>query len=53
MVQLGRDLDPSSFDRTDLVDVKDDPDTLPHDVVFHRLHYLACHQNSVAVRETI
>ncbi|KAJ9615693.1 hypothetical protein H2200_001769 [Cladophialophora chaetospira] len=46
-----RKLDPSSFDRTDLVDVKDDPDTLPHDVLFHRLHYLACHQDTVAVRE--
>jgi hypothetical protein len=45
------DLDPSSFDRTDLVDVKDDPDTLPHDVLFHRLHFLACHQNTVAIKE--
>ncbi|OAL24783.1 hypothetical protein AYO22_05572 [Fonsecaea multimorphosa] len=44
-------LDPSSFDRTDLVDVKDDPDTLPHDILFHRLHYLACHQNTTVIKE--
>ena len=46
-----RDLDESTFDRTDLVDVKDDPDTLPHDFLFYRLHYLACHQNTIAIRE--
>jgi malonyl-CoA/methylmalonyl-CoA synthetase len=46
------DIDPTSFDRHDLVPVEDDARTLPHDVLFHRLHYLACHQNAVAIRDT-
>jgi malonyl-CoA/methylmalonyl-CoA synthetase len=44
-------LDPSSFDRFDLISVEDDSNTLPHDAFFHRLHYLACHQNSIAIRD--
>jgi malonyl-CoA/methylmalonyl-CoA synthetase len=46
-----RNLNPATFDRTDLVDVADEPDTLPHDILFHRLHFLACHQDQIAVRE--
>jgi hypothetical protein len=44
-------IDSSSFDRFDLVSVEDDSNTLPHDAFFHRLHYLACHQNSIAIRD--
>ncbi|KAK5048671.1 hypothetical protein LTR84_005762 [Exophiala bonariae] len=46
------DIDPECFDRTDLVYVEDDLNTLPHDIIFHRLHFLACHQNTVAIRDT-
>lgn len=44
-------LDPSSFDRTDIVHYQNEPDMLPSDIIFQRLHYLACFQNGPAVRE--
>jgi hypothetical protein len=47
-----RDLDPASFDRTDLASLPDQPDALPHDVIFHRLHYLANHHSGKAVKES-
>ena len=46
-----QNLDPSSFDRTDLVQVNEAPQNLPHDLVFHRLHYLACHRDAIAVKD--
>lgn len=46
-----RGIDPSSFDRTDLVHYREDGDCLPNDILFQRLHYLAIYRNGSAVKE--
>jgi acyl-CoA synthetase (AMP-forming)/AMP-acid ligase II len=45
------DLDPSSFDRTDFCPSHEGLTVLPHDIIFHRLLYLATNQHTVAIRE--
>ncbi|KEF54498.1 uncharacterized protein A1O9_09665 [Exophiala aquamarina CBS 119918] len=44
-------LDPATFDRTDLTTRHVGPLVLPHDLLFHRLHFLALHSNASAVRD--
>ena len=44
-------LDPATFDRTDLTLRHEGPLVLPHDIIFHRLHYLALNSNPSAVKD--
>jgi acyl-CoA synthetase (AMP-forming)/AMP-acid ligase II len=44
-------LDPATFDRTDLTTRHEGPLVLPHDLLFHRLHFLAFYSNTSAVRD--
>lgn len=44
-------LDPATFDRTDLTTRHTGPLVLPHDLLFHRLHFLALHSDTFAVRD--
>ncbi|KAK5282440.1 hypothetical protein LTR40_003328 [Exophiala xenobiotica] len=44
-------LDPATFDRTDLTTRHEGPLVLPHDLLFHRLHFLAFYSNTSAVKD--
>lgn len=44
-------LDPATFDRTDLTIRHEGPLVLPHDIIFHRLHFLALNSNTSAVKD--
>ncbi len=44
-------LNPTAFDRTDFVPFHEGDHVLPHDLLFHRLYFLAVNQNSVAVKD--
>ncbi|KIW79440.1 hypothetical protein Z517_06052 [Fonsecaea pedrosoi CBS 271.37] len=45
-------LDPASFDRTDFFPPHEGENVLPHDLLFHRLYFLALNQNTTAVRDS-
>ena len=45
------ELDPATFDRTDFSPLHEGPNILPHDLIFHRLHFLATNQPSIAVKD--
>ena len=47
----GEKLNPATFDRTDLTDRHEGPLVLPHDVLFHRLHFLALNSKTSAVKD--
>ncbi|KAJ9602991.1 hypothetical protein H2200_012286 [Cladophialophora chaetospira] len=47
----GEKLDPATFDRTDLTTRHEGPLVLPHDVLFHRLHFLALNSKTSAVKD--
>jgi hypothetical protein len=44
-------LDPVNFDRTDFFPIQEGDHVLPHDLMFHRLYFLALNQNTTAVRD--
>lgn len=46
-----QDMDPVSFDRTDILPRHEGPNVLPHDIVFHTLHSLAAYQNDVVIKD--
>ena len=45
------ELDPATFDRTDFSPLHEGPNILPHDLIFHRLFFLATNQPSIAVKD--
>ena len=45
------ELDLATFDRTDFSPPHEGPNVLPHDLIFHRLYFLATNQISIAVKD--
>lgn len=45
------ELNPATFDRTDFSPLHEGPNILPHDLIFHRLHFLATNQPSIAIKD--